>query len=340
MMIGERGRRTWQISPAIFGGMNAISAADTVAERVAQRGRERLAGITTQSGWLIVPLTVTTSLKVRTSLTNSRIVTGRKTPSSQNTEIRAELVTNCGKESRMIRMTNLSRASLVSGAFVQLADALVGEYDSADLLRTLVDQCVVLLDATAAGLLLADQQGNLQVIASTSEESRRVEVLQHEAGAGPCVDAYHSGTVVTLSDIATDGNDYPVFQAAALAQGFQSVHAIPMRFRPNTIGALNLFRSHKGALSDEDAVIGQALADVATITLLHERTARKNATVNAQLQHALNSRVFIEQAKGVIAARNNINMDEAFKRLRAHARSRQEPMHRSAADVINNLILI
>ncbi|WP_370446196.1 GAF and ANTAR domain-containing protein [Cryobacterium sp. Y57] len=277
---------------------------------------------------------------MRTSLTNSRALPGRKTPSSQNTEIRAELVINCGNESRMISMTKLSRASLVSGAFVQLADALVGEYDSADLLRTLVDQCVVLLDATAAGLLLADQHGNLQVIASTSEESRRVEVLQNEAGAGPCVDAYRSGTVVTLSDIAADGNDYPDFQAAALAQGFQSVHAIPMRFRPSTIGALNLFRSHKGALSDEDAVIGQALADVATITLLHERTARKNATVNAQLQHALNSRVFIEQAKGVIAARNNINMDEAFKRLRAHARSRQEPMHRSAADVINNLILI
>ncbi|TFD51018.1 ANTAR domain-containing protein [Cryobacterium frigoriphilum] len=237
-------------------------------------------------------------------------------------------------------MKSMTRAALVSGAFVELADALVGEYDALDLLRTLVDQCVVLLDASAAGILLADQDGNLQVLASTSEESRIVEVLQREAGAGPCVDAYRSGKVVTLSDIEAAGDRYPDFQAAALSQGFHSVHAIPMRFRPNTIGALNLFRTRKGLLSDEDAIIGQALADVATISLLHERSARENATVTAQLQRALNSRVFIEQAKGVIAERNSINMDEAFKRLREHARSRQEPMHTSATNVINSLVVI
>lgn len=240
----------------------------------------------------------------------------------------------------MSGMTNVTRAALVSGAFVELADALVGERDAVDFLRTLVDQCVALLDAAAAGLLLADSHGNLQVMASTSEESYLVEVLQLQAGAGPCVDAYQSGTVVTLSDIAADGHRFPDFQSAALSQGFHSVHAIPMRFRSSTIGALNLFRERKGALSNEDAVIGQALADVATISLLHERTNRKNMTVNAQLQHALSSRVFIEQAKGVIAARNNINMDEAFKRLREHARSHQEPMHLSAANVINSLVMI
>lgn len=191
-------------------------------------------------------------------------------------------------------MKSMTRAALVSGAFVELAEALVGEYDALDLLRTLVGECVVLLDASAAGILLADQDGNLQVLASSSEESRIVEVLQREAGAGPCVDAYRSGKVVTLSDIEAAGDRYPDFQAAALSQGFHSVHAIPMRFRPNTIGALNLFRTRKGLLSDEDAIIGQALADVATISLLHERSARENTTVTAQLQRALNSRVFIE----------------------------------------------
>ncbi len=237
-------------------------------------------------------------------------------------------------------MKSLTRASLVSGAFVELADALVGEYDVLDLLRTLVDQCVVLLDATAAGILLADPNGNLQVVASTSEESQIVEVLQRDAGAGPCVDAYRYGYVVTLSDIATGADRYPAFQVAALSQGFQSVHAIPMRFRPRTIGALNLFRTATGVLSDEDATIGQALADVATISLLHERTARENTAVNEQLQRALDSRVFIEQAKGVIAERNGITMDEAFLRLRQHARSHQEPMHTSAANVISSLVMI
>lgn len=118
------------------------------------------------------------------------------------------------------------------------------------------------------------------------------------------------------------------------------MHAIPLRYRTETIGALNLFRERTGALSYEDAVIGQALADVATISVLRDRTARKNMTVNAQLQNALNSRVRIEQAKGVIAARNNITMDEAFTRLRAHARSRQEPMQQSAANVINSPVML
>jgi transcriptional regulator with GAF, ATPase, and Fis domain len=237
-------------------------------------------------------------------------------------------------------MVASTRASMVSGAFVRLADALVGEYDVLDLLHILVDQCVALLDATAAGLLLADQDGNLQVLASTSEQSQLVEMLQSRAGAGPCVDAYRSGTVVTLGDIAAEGHRYPDFQAAALFHGFQSVHAIPMRFRPSTIGALNLFRDKTGTLTEEDAAIGQALADVATISLLHERTARENATVNDQLQRALNSRVFIEQAKGVIAERSNIDMDEAFNRLRLYARSHNESMHASAQNVIRNLIKI
>ena len=279
----------------------------------------------------------------RTLVVQSVVIVSRELSSGttyQITEIRVWPVVNCELKSKLIRMTNVTRAALVSGAFVELADTLVGEYDAVDLLRTLVDHCVVLLDASAAGLLLADSNGNLQVIAATSEESYLVEVLQHQAGAGPCVDAYRSGAVVSLSDIAADGHRYPDFQAAALSQGFQSVHAIPMRFRSNAIGALNLFRTRKGALRSEDAVIGQALADVATISILHERSARKNATVNAQLQRALTSRVFIEQAKGVIAARNNINMDEAFKRLREYARAHQEPMHRSAANVINNVVMI
>jgi len=237
-------------------------------------------------------------------------------------------------------MAALTRASLVSGAFVKLADALVGEYDVLDVLHTLVEQSVELLDANAAGLLLADQNGELQVLASTSEESQLVEMLQSQAGVGPCIDAFRSGTVVTLNDIAADAGRYPEFQAAALSQGFQSVHAIPMRFRPNTIGALNLFRHEKGVLTEEDAAIGQALADVATISLLQERTVRENTAVNEQLQRALNSRVLIEQAKGVIAQRSQVDMNEAFQRLRSYARSHNEAMHVSAENVIKNMVTV
>ncbi|TFD88927.1 GAF domain-containing protein [Cryobacterium serini] len=148
---------------------------------------------------------------------------------------------------------------------------LVGEYDVLDLFRTLVDQCVVLLDASAAGILLADPHDNLQVLASTSEESHIVEVLHREAGEGPCLDAYRSGNVVTLSDIEAEEDQYPDFRIAALSHGFHSIHAIPTRFRPRTIG--------------------QALADVATISLLHERECWTAGDRGAQIGRSLSIRL-------------------------------------------------
>ncbi|MDJ0377733.1 GAF and ANTAR domain-containing protein [Cryobacterium sp. PH31-L1] len=235
-------------------------------------------------------------------------------------------------------MVTMTRASLVSAAFVKLTDTLVGEYDVLDVLHTLVEECVELLDATAAGLLLADPSGELQVVASTSEESYLVEVLQQQAGAGPCVDCFITGKVVTIGDLKDSGEKYPDFTEAALSQGFRSVHAIPMRVRDRTIGALNLFRTDTGDVTPEDAAIGQAMADVATISILQERTVREDAVVNEQLQRALNSRILIEQAKGVIAQVSTVDMDEAFKRLRADARARNQTMRESAENVINRRI--
>lgn len=229
---------------------------------------------------------------------------------------------------------------MVSASFVKLADALVGEYDVVDVLHTLVVESVTLLDASAAGLLLADPFGELQVLASTSEESYLVEVLQQQAGAGPCVDAFLTGKVVTIKDIEADGDRYPDFQRAALSQGFHSVHAIPMRLRPRTIGALNLFRTDVGDLTAEDAAIGQALADVATISILQERTFRENAIVNSQLQHALNSRILVEQAKGVIAQTSSIGMNEAFTRLRNYARSHNRTLQATAEEVIGRTLTL
>lgn len=231
-------------------------------------------------------------------------------------------------------MDDVSRAELVSAAFVKLAGELVGEYDIVDMLHTLVIESVTVLDASAAGLLLADPLGELQVLASTSEESYLVEVLQQQAGAGPCVDAYRTGTVVTINDIDAAGHMYPDFREAALSQGFHSVHAIPMRLRHRTIGALNLFRTETGDLSPEDAAIGQALADVATLSILQERAFRENAVVNSQLQHALSSRILVEQAKGVIAQGGNVDMNEAFTRLRSYARAHNQTIHATAERVI------
>lgn len=237
-------------------------------------------------------------------------------------------------------MALMGRAVRVSAAFVKIADTLVADYDVVDLLHTLVDESVGILDAAAAGLVLVDQAGHLQVMASTSEESQLVEVLQLQAGAGPCVDCYRTGAVVAIDDISTQASQWPLFQSSALSQGFRSLHAVPMRLRTRTIGALNLFGHETGPLSSEDAAIAQAFADVATITLLQERAARENALINEQLKHALNSRILIEQAKGVIAQTSNVDMAVAFALLRSYARAHNQTLYDTAEKVISRRITI
>lgn len=237
-------------------------------------------------------------------------------------------------------MAMMSRAGRVSAAFVKIADTLVADYDVFDLLHTLVEESVGILDAAAAGLVLVDPAGDLQVMASTSEESQLVEMLQLEAGAGPCVDCYRTGAVVAIDDIAADGSRWPLFRTSALAQGFRSLHAVPMRLRSRTIGAMNLFGRETGPLSTEDAAIAQAFADVATITLLQERAARESAVINEQLQRALNTRILIEQAKGVISHTANVDINHAFTMLRDYARAHNQTIYDTAAKVIGRKITI
>ncbi|WP_326965318.1 GAF and ANTAR domain-containing protein [Arthrobacter sp. PL16] len=237
-------------------------------------------------------------------------------------------------------MESSTRASRVSAAFVKIADTLVDDYDVLDLLHTLVEETVDLLDATAAGLMLAGPDGILQVLASTSEESHLIEVLQQESGEGPCVECYVTGVPVTIRDIAGTGDRWPKFKNEAATQGYQSVHAFPLRVRGKTIGAMNLFRTDTGELNGEDIAIGQALADVATISILQERTIKESATVNDQLQRALNSRILIEQAKGMIAHILDVSTDEAFQRLRAHARSHQTSLTDTAQAVLDRTLTL
>jgi transcriptional regulator with GAF, ATPase, and Fis domain len=205
--------------------------------------------------------------------------------------------------------------------FVELADTLVVGYDVVDLLHTLVERCALILDATDAGLLLPDETGHLQVVASTSERSQLISLLQLRADEGPCVDAYETGTLVTVDNIAATYARWPEFAMSASDVGYQSMHAIPLRLRGETIGSLNLFRDTAGALDPDDAAAAQALADVATIGILQERALRQADIAREQLQHALNSRVLIEQAKGVLSQVEGISFAEAFDQMRSRARN-------------------
>ncbi|MGH8962837.1 MAG: ANTAR domain-containing protein [Jatrophihabitantaceae bacterium] len=228
----------------------------------------------------------------------------------------------------------MAREQELATAFVDLADTLVSDYDVADLLYRLVEHSVQLLDTDEAGLLLTDQRGSLHVMASTDEQTRLLELFQLQADEGPCLDCYNSGNLVAAPDLAAMSDRWPRFTPAALSEGYAAVHALPLRLRTDVIGALNLFSTSPGALSEDDLHIAQALADVATIGLLQERAIHRSETIVEQLEGALHSRITIEQAKGVLAERGNLSMDEAFRRLRSHARTHGARLAQTAHDVI------
>jgi len=215
-----------------------------------------------------------------------------------------------------------TRETLLIRAFVELADTLVDGYDVIDLLDRLAGHCVELLAADAAGILLADGQQNLRVVASTNEQTEWMELLQLQSDEGPCVDCFRSAAGVSVVDLAEAAGRWPRF-AAALAdrESYRSVHALPLRLRGEPIGALNLFHRRPGPLPAADLALAQALADVATIGILSERAINRGDVLNEQLQTALNSRVIIEQAKGVLAERGGIGMAVAFDQLRAYSRN-------------------
>jgi transcriptional regulator with GAF, ATPase, and Fis domain len=220
-------------------------------------------------------------------------------------------------------------------AFVEMADTLVDDFDVIDFLHVLADRCVRLLNVSAAGLLLTDQRGALQLIAASSEQTRLLELFQLQTDQGPCVDCFRTGRRVEVADLAAATDRWPRFVEAARRTGFAAVHALPMRLRTDVIGALNLFGTEAGPLGRDTVRLGQALADVATIGLLQARAIRQRDTLAEQLQTALNSRVLIEQAKGVIAERRQIDMNESFILLRRSARSRNRRLSDLARAVVD-----
>jgi GAF domain-containing protein len=228
----------------------------------------------------------------------------------------------------------LTREARLAQTLVELADTLVDDFDVVDLMSLLVERSVELLDAAAAGLVLADSRGTLRLMASTSEAMELVELFQVQNDQGPCFDCYHSGQPVIAEDLSVAAGRWPRFAPFAIHAGFFAAHALPMRLRRQVIGALNLFRTEPGTLDESDINAGKALADLATIAILQAREAHDTHTVVDQLQHALQNRILIEQAKGVLAERAGIGMDAAFTRLRAYARNRQLKLARVAEDVI------
>ncbi len=233
------------------------------------------------------------------------------------------------RENQMLREQSIVRT------FVELTDTLVEDFDVVELLTVLAARCVEVLDISAAGLMLVNAEGELRVIASSSEAMRILELFELQAEEGPCPECFATGTAVVHPRLTEGDLRWPRFSPRALDAGFQAVHALPMRLRGQTIGALNLFRTEIGSLTEDDVTTAQAFADVATIAILQNRAASEAQAVNDQLNHALNSRVVIEQAKGMVAERDGLDTEQSFRRLRSYARSHNLRLVDVACSVID-----
>jgi GAF domain-containing protein len=226
------------------------------------------------------------------------------------------------------------REEWLARTFVELADTLVANFDVIELMSTLVDRCSELLEGSEVGLALADSRGQLRVLASTTERMRVLELIEIQNDEGPCRDCFRAGDRVVNQRLDEAEGRWPRFGAEARSAGFQMVHALPLRLRNETIGAMNIFNANLVALSPEEVNIAQALADVATIGILQERAVRHGVELAGQLQQALNSRIVVEQAKGVVAERLQVGMDEAFDLMRGYARGERRRLSEIAGSLI------
>jgi len=218
----------------------------------------------------------------------------------------------------------MTREADVVRSLVEMADTLVDDYDVVDLLTGLADRCVHLLGVSAAGVMLASPAGGLALVASSSEAMRLLELFELQAQEGPCLDAFRTGEPVGHENFEAGAGPWPSFSAAAVQAGFRSASALPLRLREVTLGALNLLSVTRAPMTEADVIVARAFADLATLSIVQHRASAEAQRLNEQLSAALTSRVVIEQAKGVISERADIDLAEAFARLRAYARSRNQ----------------
>jgi GAF domain-containing protein len=234
----------------------------------------------------------------------------------------------------------MDESQRLAQVFVELADTLIDDFDVVDFLQTLTERCVEMLRADASGLMLTDQRGGLRLMAATLERARVLELFELQIQEGPCLECFTTGQAITNVELveAEATRRWPVFTPAALRAGFGATHALPMRLRGRVIGALNLFTDEQVRLGDSDLGVGQAMADVATIGLLHQRDTHEQTILSQQLQTALHSRIQVEQAKGALAALAGVEVNEAFSRMRAHARRNNITLTDVAAAVVNGTL--
>jgi transcriptional regulator with GAF, ATPase, and Fis domain len=237
-------------------------------------------------------------------------------------------------------MERSDRQQGLADVFVVLADSLQKDYEIVDTMDVLVEASTRFTAASEAGIVLADNEGVLHIVASTSERATDVEEEQLGAHDGPCFESFRTGVTIEVDDIAADAHRWPGFAEVALSRGFKSAHAVPLSLRQRTLGSLNILSDFAGPFDNREAALVQALAVAATISIVQYQTIRQKDVLTGQLQHALDSRILIEQAKGVIAQRRGISMNDAFAALRDYARGRNQNLRDVSDQIVNRRLTL
>jgi transcriptional regulator with GAF, ATPase, and Fis domain len=222
----------------------------------------------------------------------------------------------------------------LAATFVELADTLVAGFDVIDMLHTLTERCVELLDVTAAAVLLPDRRRALQLVAASTEHPHLVELLRLRNQDGPFLDAFRTGEPAASADLTAERERWPELTSAARDSGFAGTQVLPLRLHAEPLGVLGLFRDTVGNLPPDVVVIGQSLADIATISILHSGAQRQHDQLARQLHDTINARITIEQAKGYLAEKLKVGVAQAYSLMRAHAHRRHVPLTELARAVL------
>lgn len=227
------------------------------------------------------------------------------------------------------------REELLVDTFLRVTDTLVTDFDPHELLQTLAERCLQLLDVETAGVMLADRSGRLGTVASSSREMEELEALEIHASEGPSYEAYREGEELICHDLAGTQQRWPSFMEHAAKMDLTAAYGFPLRVRERTIGAFNLYQSGPARPLDAgDLRVARGLAQAATIGLVQDRLLQDAELRADQLEHALSSRIVIEQAKGVLAESLGLDPVSAFERLRSYARGNNLKLRDVASEVV------
>lgn len=232
----------------------------------------------------------------------------------------------------------MERESRLARTFVELADTLLDDYDVNEFLQRLTERCEVLVEASAVGVLLTGEESKLRLAAASTDDMRALELFELQQAEGPCYEAFLSGDQVRADDLEDETERWAQFTPRALELGYRSVHGFPLRLRQQRLGALNVFFDRPGPFSEADILALQALGDVATIGILQQRVVHESTELSTQLQTALDSRVVIERAVGILVERRGLGTQEAFDWIRGHARDNNQRLRAVAQAIVDGAV--